>query len=121
MGTLSVKRVYEPRQPGGGADVLVDRIWPRGVRKEDLKGALWLKELAPSTALRQWFGHEPGRWTEFCKRYWSELDAAPEPVNTLRALLAEKDVTLLYSARDPVHNQAQALKKYLERHPQRAS
>ena len=117
MGTLTVRRVYEPHQPSRGARVLVDRIWPRGVRKEELSDALWLKELAPSTELRQWFGHEPSRWAEFCKRYWSELDATPEPLNRLRALLAHGNVTLLYSARDLEHNQAVALKQYLERHP----
>ena len=120
MGTLTVRRVYEPHKPRGGAGVLVDRIWPRGVRKEDLSDALWLKELAPSTGLRKWFGHEPSRWAEFCKRYWSELDAVPEPLNRLRTLLTDGDVTLLYSARDPVHNQAVALKQYLDRHPRPA-
>ncbi len=117
MGTLTIRRVYEPHQPSRSACVLVDRIWPRGVRKEALGDALWLKELAPSTELRKWFGHEPARWAEFCKRYWAELDAVSEPLNRLRALLAHDDVTLLYSARDPEHNQAVALKQYLERHP----
>ena len=117
MGTVNVKRVYEPHGSGAGTRVLVDRIWPRGVRKADLGDAIWLKELAPSTALRQWFDHDPGRWTEFCKRYWAELDAAPEPLNRLCALLAHGDVTLLYSARDSEHNQAAALKQYLERQP----
>jgi len=117
VGKLIARRVYEPSEKSDGTRILVDRIWPRGVRKEDLADAIWLKELAPSTALRKWFGHEPSRWAEFCKRYWSELDAAPESLNRLRALLKDGNVTLLYSARDTVHNQAAALKEYIERHP----
>jgi len=77
MGRIAVKRVYEPAARGDGARFLVDRMWPRGVKKEALQ-AVWLKDAAPSTALRKWFGHDPARWDGFCKRYFAELDANPE-------------------------------------------
>ena len=115
MTRLKIKRVYEPRDKTDGQRVLVDRIWPRGIRKESLRDAIWMKELGPSTSLRQWFGHRPERWAEFRKRYRAELDAAPEPLTRLRALMKEGGVTLLYSARDAEHNQAVALREYLDR------
>lgn len=115
MARLKIKRVYEPKDEDDGQHVLVDRIWPRGVRKGALGDTIWLKDLAPSTALRQWFGHRPERWAEFRKRYWAELDRSPEAVATLRALLKRGRVTLLYSARDAEHNQAVALRDYLAR------
>jgi uncharacterized protein YeaO (DUF488 family) len=94
--------------------VLVDRVWPRGVTKAKLKGVLWLKDVAPSTALRKWFGHDPARWDEFRRRYAAELDANPA-VGELRKLAAEGPLTLLYGARDEAHNQAAALAAYLKR------
>jgi uncharacterized protein YeaO (DUF488 family) len=115
MTRLSIKRIYEPREEDDGQRVLVDRIWPRGVRKDALGDALWLKDMAPSTVLRQWFGHRPERWMEFRKRYWAELDRSPEAVAMLRAMVKAKRVTLLYSARDTERNQAVALRDYLER------
>jgi uncharacterized protein YeaO (DUF488 family) len=108
-----IKRVYEPRARGDGKRVLVDRVWPRGISKEKLKDAVWLKEIAPSTALRKWFDHRPERWPQFCKRYAAELDANAEAVAALRALVRRGPVTLLYSARDVEHNQARALADYL--------
>jgi uncharacterized protein YeaO (DUF488 family) len=113
---LAVKRVYEPPAPDDGQRVLVDRIWPRGVSKQDAALALWLKEIAPSDELRKWFGHEPARWAEFRKRYGAELDQNEEAVGELRALLRHGKVTLLYGAHDEAHNNAVALAEYLLRH-----
>jgi uncharacterized protein YeaO (DUF488 family) len=110
---LSIKRVYEPYLAGDGQRVLVDRVWPRGLHKEKLGDVVWLKEIAPSTELRQWFAHRTERWTEFRKRYWAELDRTPEPVAKLHNLMKMGSVILLYSARDIEHNQALALRDYL--------
>jgi uncharacterized protein YeaO (DUF488 family) len=110
---LMVKRVYEPPAPDDGQRVLVDRIWPRGVRKDDAALTLWLKDIAPSDALRQWFGHEPSRWAEFQKRYRAELDGNGEVVAEMRGLLRSSKVTLLYGAHDEAHNNAVALAGYL--------
>ena len=110
---LTVKRIYEPPAPDDGQRVLVDRIWPRGVRKEDAALTLWLREIAPSNELRKWFGHEPARWVEFRKRYAVELDGNGEAVAQLRGLLGKGKVTLLYGAHDEVHNNAVALAGYL--------
>jgi uncharacterized protein YeaO (DUF488 family) len=115
MARLQIKRVYDPHARGDGERVLVDRIWPRGIRKEELHNVTWLKEIAPSTGLRRWFGHKPERWAEFRKRYWAQLDAMPETVARLRGMAKTRIVTLLYSARDTEHNQAAALRDYLQR------
>ncbi len=115
MAAPRIKRVYDPPEASDGRRVLVDRIWPRGISKEKLADAIWLKEIAPSSELRKWFAHRPERWNEFRKRYWAELDAAPEAVAKLRALMKKGRVTLLYSARDTEHNQAVALSEYLAR------
>ncbi|TPJ32160.1 DUF488 domain-containing protein [Mesorhizobium sp. B2-8-3] len=114
---IAVKRVYEPPAKADGQRVLVDRIWPRGVSKKDAELTLWLKEIAPSDALRKWFGHEPERWAEFQKRYRAELDANGDAVAELRALLGRGKVTLLYGAHDEAHNNAVALAGYFEAHP----
>jgi uncharacterized protein YeaO (DUF488 family) len=113
VARVNVKRVYEPRSRGDGQRVLVDRVWPRGMSKETLSDALWLKEAAPSTELRKWFGHRPERWTEFRKRYAAELARSPDAIAKLRSLSRRGLVTLLYSARDEEHNQAVALAEYL--------
>jgi uncharacterized protein YeaO (DUF488 family) len=115
MAKFKIKRVYEPRARGDGQRVLVDRVWPRGISKDKLDDAVWLKEVAPSTALRKWFDHRPARWQQFCKRYATELEANPDAVATLRKIVARGTVTLLYSARDMEHNQARALADYLSR------
>ncbi len=112
---LRIKRAYEPASKTDGKRILVDRLWPRGVSKEKLD-AEWLKDIAPSAALRQWFGHRPERWEGFLQRYFAELDANPGPLATLRAHLREGRVTLVYGARDPEHNQAVALAAYLKKH-----
>jgi len=111
--SVALKRAYEPPVEADGRRVLVDRLWPRGVAKNDARLTLWLKEVAPSPELRRWFGHDPARWTEFVGRYRVELDRNPEPVERLRALAAKGRVTLVYGARDPVHNHAAALRAYL--------
>ena len=113
---IAVKRAYEAPDKADGQRVLVDRIWPRGVRKEDAELTLWLKEIAPSDELRKWFGHEPERWAEFQERYRAELDGNGEAVAELRGLLREGRVTLLYGAHDEAHNNAVALAEYLRDH-----
>ena len=110
---VRVKRVYAPPAPDDGFRILVDRIWPRGISKADAALDLWLKDVAPSTELRQWFGHDPERMAEFTTRYVAELDTNPATAE-LRALAADHDrVTLVYSAHDELHNQAVVLAAYL--------
>ncbi|MER8498205.1 DUF488 domain-containing protein [Mesorhizobium sp. M1312] len=110
---IKVKRIYEPPSPGDGQRVLIDRVWPRGVGKEDAALTLWLKNIAPSAELRKWFGHEPTRWMEFQQRYRGELDRNSDAVGQLRAVLDNGRVTLLYAAQDELHNNAVALADYL--------
>lgn len=116
--SIHVQRVYEdgagPRA-GGGARFLVDRLWPRGKRKDALALDGWLREVAPSDRLRQWFKHDPSRWDEFVRRYDAELDAQPEAWEPLLDAASHGDVTLLFGAKDEEHNNAVALKQYLER------
>jgi len=114
---LRTKRVYEPASADDGQRILVDRIWPRGLSKKDAAVDEWLKDVAPSTGLRKWFGHDPARWAEFCRRYRAELDASPTAVAELRGLLSRGKVTLVYGARDSEHNQAVALASYLTTTP----
>lgn len=112
---FQVKRIYETAESSDGYRVLVDRLWPRGVSKEKAKVDLWLKEIAPSDALRRWFGHDPKRWKEFQKRYREELKEQSAAVARLKELQKEHGtVTLVYSARDEENNQAVALGKYLK-------
>jgi uncharacterized protein YeaO (DUF488 family) len=113
---LRIRRVYEPRSKDDHQRVLVDRLWPRGLSKQDLEGAIWMKDVAPSAALRKWFGHKPERWAEFRTSYFKELKSNPA-VEPLRKLLAAGPVTLLYGARDEVHNQAVALAEFLRPGP----
>ena len=110
---LRIKRAYEPASPEDGERFLVDRLWPRGVRKEALVLAGWLKEVAPSDALRRWFGHDPERWAEFRRRYRDELKAQQEAMQPLRDALKRGPVTLVYSAHDEAHNQAVVLREFL--------
>lgn len=110
---LAVKRAYDPPASADGQRVLVDRVWPRGVTKEALRLDGWLKEAAPSTALREWFGHDPKKWDSFRSRYFRELDAQPDAVAVLLERCARGKVTLVYGAKDPAHNQAVALTEYL--------
>ena len=110
---VRIKRVYERASPDDGARVLVDRVWPRGVTKEAAALTLWLKEIAPSTALRQWFGHEPARFAEFRRRYLDEIGTNVPALERLRPCLEGGRVTLLYAAHDPAHNNAVVLADYL--------
>lgn len=110
---IQTKRVYDPADRKDGLRVLVDRLWPRGLSKERVQADQWVKDAAPGTELRKWFGHDPAKWDEFRKRYIAELNAKPEVVERLLELAAKGRVTLLFSARDTRHNQAVALKDYL--------
>lgn len=112
-GTFHIKRIYAPAEKSDGRRVLVDRLWPRGVSREEAALDLWLKEIAPSPELRKWFDHVPERFAEFTQRYRRELDGNPEPVARLRAMRADGGVTLLYAARDPRINHAVVLADYL--------
>ncbi|HMA97199.1 MAG TPA: DUF488 family protein [Polyangiaceae bacterium] len=114
---VSTKRAYDPASKADGHRVLVDRLWPRGVGKQALPLNEWMKEVAPSDELRKWFGHDPLRWTEFKRRYVAELKTSPAK-ESLRALVERASgsrVTLVYSARDAVHNNAAVLKSEIER------
>ncbi len=112
---IRIKRAYDPPAKSDGFRVLVDRVWPRGVTKDALRLDEWLKEIAPSTTLRKWFGHDPAKWEAFEDRYFRELDSHGEQVTRLRQKAREGDVTLVFAAKDLQHNNAVALKEYLER------
>jgi uncharacterized protein YeaO (DUF488 family) len=112
---IHVKRAYEKPSRQDGFRVLVDRLWPRGLSKDRAAIDLWLKDVAPSTELRQWFGHDPDRWREFQRRYQAELKQHPDALKQLRARAREGTITLVYGARDEEHNNAQVLKRVLER------
>lgn len=111
---LKTKRAYEPTEPGDGTRFLVDRLWPRGIKKEALEMEAWLKDVAPSPALRKWFAHDPAKWEEFQKRYRAELETNPEAWQLILEVAEYGNVTLLYSARDTEHNSAVLLKAFLE-------
>ena len=114
---LAIKRVYEPVSAKDGYRILVDRLWPRGLSKERAAVDLWLKDIAPSTELRQWFGHDPGKWNEFRGKYSAELAAHADEIAQIRALAKRRRVTLVYGARDTEHNDAVVLLDYLESRP----
>ncbi len=114
MTQVYIKRAYDAPASGDGQRILVDRLWPRGLTHEELDAALWLKEIAPTDALRHWFGHDPEKWDEFRRRYNAELDDNPGPVKELRAQIDAGPVTLLYAAKDEQHNNAVALLAYLD-------
>ncbi len=111
--TIRTKRIYDPVDPDDGTRILVDGIWPRGVRKEDARISRWLREVAPSKALRQWFGHDPQRWEAFRQRYRSELAAVPECLRELMTIARQGPLTLVFAARDREHNQAVVLQEVL--------
>src|SRR5690606_26910136 len=112
---VSVKRIYEPPSADDGRRVLVDRLWPRGVRKDAAALDEWIKDAAPSDELRRWFGHDPERWSEFRRRYAEELRQRRDVIARLRALAREAPITLLYGAHDEQHNNAVALRAILLR------
>ncbi len=113
IGKLRLKRAYAPPASDDGERYLVDRLWPRGVKKEDLALTAWFKDVAPSEKLRRWFGHDPARWNAFRLRYRAELGAHPEVLRPLRDASRRGVVTLVYSARDEAHNQAVVLREYI--------
>lgn len=110
---IRTKRAYEPPAPGDGRRFLVDRLWPRGMKKEALRLDAWLKDAAPSDALRRWYRHDSAGWPEFCRRYFAELDTHHEAVQPLLEAARQGPVTLLFSARNTTHNNAVALRDYL--------
>ena len=111
---IRIKRVYEKRSDADGMRILVDRLWPRGLTKEKAAVDLWLKNIAPSTELRKWFGHDPNKWKEFIKRYRMELKKNKEQALLLKEQAGHGTVTLLYGAKDEQHNEAIVLKQVLD-------
>ena len=110
---IKLKRAYEPPAAGDGMRILVDRLWPRDVKKATAAIDMWAKDVAPSTELRQWFGHETNRWEEFCRRYVAELGQKPDLIKELRALARSGQITLVFGAHDQTHNDAVVLRKVL--------
>ena len=115
MNEIQTKRVYDHPEPGDGTRLLVERLWPRGMTKGEVAMDDWLKDVAPSDALRRWFAHDPAKWEEFKRRYFAELASNAAAWRPILKTAQRTTVTLLYSARDTVHNNAVALKEYLER------
>jgi uncharacterized protein YeaO (DUF488 family) len=111
---IRLKRAYEPPSPDDGMRVLVDRLWPRGLRKSEAAIDRWLKEVAPSSELRRWFGHDPRKWDEFRRKYRVELSGGGDLLRELRQAAQEGPLTLVYSARDQEHNQAVVLRDVLK-------
>jgi uncharacterized protein YeaO (DUF488 family) len=112
--TIKIKRIYEAPGPEDGTRILVDRLWPRGMKKENAHINLWLKDVAPSTELRKWFGHDPGRWSGFKTKYMEELKLKKDDLSIIRHAASEGPVTLLYAARDEQHNEAVILQELLK-------
>lgn len=113
--SIEVKRAYEPPSAGDGERILVDRLWPRGLSRKAAAIDHWARDIAPSSALRQWFAHDPAKWPEFKRRYFAELRAAAPAVRELLARARHHTVTLVYAARDERHNDAVALREHLRR------
>ena len=113
---INIKRVYDPTSADDGQRFLVDRLWPRGIKKEALQINAWYKEVAPSNDLRHWYGHDPDKWCEFNKRYFDELDARPETWQPLLEAARKGIITLLFSTKELEHNNAVTLRAYLEKH-----
>jgi len=111
---VKVKRIYEPISRDDGRRILVDRLWPRGLKKEDAGLDEWLKDIAPSDELRKWFAHDPAKWQEFRKRYKGELQKKTDLIERLREEIKSETVTLLFSAKDAEHNNAVVLKEVIE-------
>ncbi len=110
---VRIKRVYDPPSPRDGTRILVDRLWPRGVKKTDAAISEWMKDIAPSNELRKWFGHDPQRWEEFRRRYRDELSGKRALLGALRDMAGKGPLTLVYSAHDEAHNQAVVLREVL--------
>jgi uncharacterized protein YeaO (DUF488 family) len=111
---IKTKRAYRPPSEDDGFRVLVERLWPRGLSKQEVALDLWLKEVTPSPELRKWFNHDPKKWEKFCRRYWNELAEKDEEIGLLQERAAEGNLTLVYGSHDEAHNAAVALKLYLE-------
>jgi uncharacterized protein YeaO (DUF488 family) len=114
---LQIKRIYEPPLPSDGMRILVDRLWPRGVKKDQASIDYWVKTLAPSNELRQWYGHDLDKWPEFQKRYRHELENQSADIEALLGLISNKTVTLVFSSKEPVCNNATAFKDYVMNTP----
>jgi uncharacterized protein YeaO (DUF488 family) len=110
---IRLKRAYQPAAADDGARILVDRLWPRGLKKSDAAIDRWLKDIAPSTALRKWFAHDPARWPEFRRRYAAEIRRHPDQLAELHAIACKGPVTLIFSARDELRNDAVVLRNVL--------
>ncbi len=117
---IQLKRAYDPASSHDGRRFLVERLWPRGIRKEDLLLDEWIKDAAPSTELRKWFQHDPAKWKEFQRRYFTELDSRSEVLAPILKAAQHGRVTLIFSSHDAEHNNAVALKSYLESHSAKA-
>ena len=117
---ITLKRAYDSVSPTDGRRFLVERLWPRGVSKAKLRVDAWLKEVGPSTELRKWFSHDPGKWSEFRRRYFRELDSRPEAWQPIVSAARHGRVTLVYSSHDTEHNNAVALQQYLRAKPRPA-
>ena len=113
---IHLKRAYDPAEPSDGARFLIERLWPRGVKKTSLPIEAWLKEAGPSTELRKWFSHDPAKWDEFRQRYFEELRANPDAWKPILQAARHGTVTLIYSSHDTEHNNAVALQNFLNRH-----
>ena len=111
---IKLKRAYEKADPEDGTRILIDRLWPRGLKKENAKLDSWLKDIAPSTELRKWYSHDPAKWTQFKERYWRELDAKPDTVSSLAQQSQKSTITLVFSSKEEKLNNAAALKQYIE-------
>lgn len=114
MPEIKIKRVYQQAEPQDGFRILVDRLWPRGLRKDEAKIDLWLKEIAPNSDLRKWFNHKPEKWLEFCKNYHKQLNSQKDHIQNILKILHKGTITLLYAAKNEQLNNAVALKEYLE-------
>jgi uncharacterized protein YeaO (DUF488 family) len=116
LNRLQIKRVYDAVSPTDGARLLVERLWPRGIKKSSLKIDGWLRDVAPSTELRKWFSHDPTKWLQFQQRYFAELDKKPETLEPILNALESGPATLIFSSHDEAHNNAVALKTYIADH-----
>jgi len=112
---IALKRIYEKPEVNDGKRILIDKLWPRGMKKDEATVDEWIKEVAPSDKLRKWFSHDPVKWNEFKKRYWEELKKKQEIVSKLAKECKEKKVTFLYSTKETRYNNAVALKEYLKK------
>jgi len=118
---IRLKRAYDPVSRGDGTRFLVERLWPRGIKKAALQLDAWLKDAGPSTELRKWFGHDPAKWGEFRRRYFHELDARPQVWQPIASAARRGTVTLIYSSHDTQHNNAVALQAYVQGHLRRSA